>query len=396
MEITIKINFSIQDDADYENLQNSLPYCSQEISFYEISRETNSVLIRVASSDQVENVTNKVNELLNKLKPAIHENMTRTIFDNLSVSPPCKEDVYPILLKNGDVFCHAPGIYSLHRKLRQMFERLETHVRKFASTQKAEEVIYPVSIPIATLVKSNFFSAYPHFANFISTLKEDVDNISEFSKKAASDSKDNKAVTLDFLGHLNVPKNMCRSAGCLHSYPSFENKVFKDNETVCLTMMGRMFRNESRNASGLERLNEYSMRELIYFGSNEYVQSSLALSINWFKEFMISFGIKGVIQSANDPFFADNLATLQYFQRSQQTKLEARFYNPSTTNMISVGSINFHGSHFSKSYNIRFNNGNPIATGCVGFGYERLIFLILAQYGYNEDSWPKALREFFF
>jgi len=61
---------------------------------------------------------------------------------------------------------------------------------------------------------------------------------------------------------------------------------------------------------------------------------------------------------------------------------------------VSVGSLNNHGAHFSKAYNIRLANEQFATTGCVGFGYERLIFLVLSQFGLDERAWPTALREF--
>ena len=92
-------------------------------------------------------------------------------------------------------------------------------------------------------------------------------------------------------------------------------------------------------------------------------------------------------------FFADNQATYQYFQRSQQTKLEMRFMNPFNQKSVSVASLNNHTGHFGKSFNIIFEKGEFVNTGCVGFGFERFVFCLFAQFGLDMAIWPESLRE---
>jgi len=161
-------------------------------------------------------------------------------------------------------------------------------------------------------------------------------------------------------------------------------------------MIGRIFRNEGSNVTTLERLHEYSMREIIFMGRSEFVLSGLGACLAWCRDYLEEFELQGTIQAASDPFFADNLAALQCFQRSEQSKSEFRLAIPFSGKSISVASMNNHGEHFSKSYNIRFANGRFIHSGCFGAGYERIIFATLSQYGYEESEWPEKLRGFYF
>ena len=39
--------------------------------------------------------------------------------------------------------------------------------------------------------------------------------------------------------------------------------------------------------------------------------------------------------------------------------------------LISIGSLNFHGTHFSKAFD--FDNNGSIVTGCIGIGLERWV-----------------------
>ena len=266
---------------------------------------------------------------------------------------------------------------------------LEAQVLAFSEQEKAQKVILPITTSIQDLQTSSFFNRTPHFANFVSLLKNDGHSISEASKEL-NNLKSNPNIQ----NFLNSPHTMCRSAVCLSSYPLYKNAILKAENYTTLTMRGKVFRNESTNVKTLERLHEFTQRDLVFFGDSAYVVSGLQSSLNWYKNYMERFELKGKIQVASDPFFADNLKVLQFYQMAQQSKLEIRLFNPESENYVSVGSINNHGSHYSKSFNIKLNDVDFATTGCVGFGYERLVYIFLCQYGLDTNSWPHEAKEF--
>lgn len=188
---------------------------------------------------------------------------------------------------------------------------------------------------------------------------------------------------------------MCRSAVCLNSYPTMRDKVFKDNESVILTAEGRVFRHEYKKVNSLERLYEFSCREIIYLGKTDFVKARLKECEQWFINFLNQYNLHGVIKSATDPFFMENARNLQFYQAAEDSKYEIRALNPFTDTEVSIGSLNYHGNHFSKSYNITFSNGENVSSGCVGFGLERTVFTVIAQYGTDLNLWLKDLKEFF-
>jgi hypothetical protein len=272
-----------------------------------------------------------------------------------------------------------------------MYDALDLRLLELADSMGAERATYPVSIPLTTLQKSNFFSNYPQFAIFQSHLKNDLDALAAV---AAESSKPDSQ--MQFLKNAEAPRSMCRSAACLHLYPSYSNQTRNIADNVTVTTVGRIFRNESKGVRSWERLQEYSMRELIFLGEASWVKKQVMSCMEWTKILMQEWQICGSLQTANDPFFADNLATLQTFQRTQQTKFEARWLIPSTQNLISVASFNLHGTHFTKAYDIRSSaDADFLSSGCVGFGYERLLYAVLSQYGLDEKNWPAKVRTFF-
>lgn len=372
-----------------EDLQSNLAFVSKSVNNVVVDRNANVIDFSVGDESAEDGITLKIKEMLSKLKPVRNTSIS-VLYNNELISPPYSGDVYQELVDSGNVFRHSPGIFSFTGFFLHLYNILNNRVMKFAEKEKATEIVLPVTTSLKDLHDAKFFEKTPQFANMISTLKEDSDSISEFMAEIK-----NSVTDVNFQRYLNKPEHMCRSAICLSSYPQFAGRVLEKNDYFCLTAFGKSFRNESSNVTSLERLHEFSMREIIYFGDPEYVGQKLQNCFEWFKSLMKDLRLSGSLQTANDPFFAENFHTLQFYQIAQQSKIEARLFNPFSKNRISIGSINNHGNHFSKSYNIRLENGEFATTGCVGFGYERTIFLILSQYGLDSTKWPEELKHFF-
>lgn len=388
MELTVPVSWQLTPSA-IENLVNSLPFVDEDIVSFSVDADSAVVQITVLNNSRSDEVRAKVSTLLEKHRPIRQGDMVKLMFDHSHVTIPCHEDVFSQLMARGDLFEHSPGIFSITGQVLKMFRTLDRKLLAFAATQSARDVVLPITTSLQTLNQADFFKRTPQFAQFMCTLKEDADKILDFSSRIGGQDPE-----FHFHDYLHAPKHMCRSAICLSSYPQFEGRSLGESDFVAWTVIGKAFRNEASNVATLERLYEFSMREIIYFGDRTYVAHRLSECMQWFTGLMESCGIQGVIQTANDPFFAEKIQALQFYQLAEQSKFEIRWMNPWSGNSISVGSINNHGAHFSKAYHIRLENGQFATTGCVGFGYERLIFLVLSQFGLNECEWPTALREF--
>jgi len=389
MKIKIKVDYKLN-NLDLENLENGLSFFHLKNVCWEYDELNSYIIVEILEENEIKQIEEKFQIVLDKIKPFDENEKIEILFNNLKVNPICSTDIFSQLLERGEVFQYEPGIFSFSGFFLRIINTLDKKFKEFSKTQNAQEVQLPITTPLSDLQKSEFFKRTPQFAQFISLMPDSAQEISDFSS-----SIEHGEIKKEMCSLLRPPKHMCRSAVCLSSYPRYKNKIVKSGEDFCLTTMGKNFRNESVNVVSLERLYEFSMREIIYFGSSEFVNSKLEECIGWFKEFLTLHSLKSVIQVANDPFFIDNLQALQYYQRSQKTKYEVRLINPFSHKEISCGSINNHGTHFSKSFNIKHENGDYLTTGCVGLGLERMAFLILCQHGLNQEKWPKSLREYF-
>lgn len=327
-----KINF-ILSKQDVENFEKALTDVSPYITAFQVLHDKNEIQFELNNADKHFEIDNKMNELIKKLKPQ-KESSTKVFFEHLNVIPKFQDDILPVLVEENLIFEHFPGHYSIKGLASKMMRTLEDKLLSFASTFNAEEVINPISI---------------------SLIDKNIENNS--------------------LKPINS-KHICWSAICSYCYPQFENNILTNKHFITWTTAGRSIRKESIMI-GLEKPIEVSMRELIFLGNEDFVSSNLAKCLEWFKNFLVEFNIQGIIQS------------------NQENKYEFHLINPFNKREITCAVVTNHGFNFSKSYNIKLENDELATTGCVGFGYERLVFCILSQYGTDVKNWSKHLRTFF-
>ena len=375
------------DEFTLEALENNLSYISSGIINYQLKPQM--LILELIESCDISKLEIDIFDLIKKIKP-LKNISSKTVFDQRDLPFACHSDIFQELVKSEDVVVLQDGIVSFSGLVLKMFEAFDKHLIKFSETQSAKQTMYPITVHFDNLLPAHYFQRTPQHAVFASPLIEDAKNISDFSKIITNEDQ-----TTNISNYLKKPQSICRSAVCLNCYPSIKNKVLKANENLCYTTQGRVFRHEYKKVTSMERLYEFSVRDIIYVGSKEYVKKSLKESEAWFINFLTMFKLNSCIKSASDPFFLDNSRALQFFQVAEDSKYEIRILNPFTENEVSIGSLNFHGNHFSKAFNIKNSDGEYSSSGCVGFGLERTVFTVLAQYGLDLNSWPEDLRAFF-
>ena len=46
---------------------------------------------------------------------------------------------------------------------------------------------------------------------------------------------------------------------------------------------------------------------------------------------------------------------------------------------------------FGKAFKIQSSNGKKVFSGCIGIGFERIVYTLYCQYGPRLEKWPKKL-----
>jgi hypothetical protein len=148
---------------------------------------------------------------------------------------------------------------------------------------------------------------------------------------------------------------------------------------------------EAINHREAGRLIEFTMREVIFLGSPDFVRATRERSLRLVEEIAKAWDIYGALITSNDPFFSSDFASKASQQQRLAMKYEYRAQLP-PHGPLSILSSNLHGPTFSKAFSIT-QKGRPINTGCIGFGIERFALAIIAQHGFDDAVWPQALRD---
>lgn len=371
-----------------EDLSNNLAFLHKSISAFEIQGQ--EIVLTLNDSTDEEQIIIRLNTLMDKVRP-LDEDFTATVlFQNKGEANGPTTDPSIELEAQGDVINLSAGRYAFRGLFLKMVQAFDFHALAFARRQLCDPVEYPVGVSMSDLKQAKFFEQTPQFAQFISLLHEDAEDIKQLAKELKE-----KDGLQSITSYLSGPQHVCRSAVCMNCYPAMRNLMLKKGEHRALTTVGRVFRNESLQAKGLLRLNEFSVRDTVYVGDAGRVNKMLLEALDWYKEVISKLGLRAIIQSATDPFFAENLQQLQFYQLAQQSKFEIRLWAPCWNKDLSCGSLNNHGSHFSKAFEIHHELEGHATTGCVGFGHERFVYGVLCQWGVDSRNWPTEVRRFF-
>jgi hypothetical protein len=92
------------------------------------------------------------------------------------------------------------------------------------------------------------------------------------------------------------------------------------------------------------------------------------------------------VSTASDPFFGKTAESKKQAQLLSQSKYEINAKLPFNDSSVSIASFNDHGNVFYDRFNIAVKDENSRFSGCVGWGYERIIYSILAQKGADFSS----------
>jgi hypothetical protein len=304
------------------------------------------------------------------------------------------QDPNDALLESGEMSQEAQGIFALGPLVTRVIEYFESQFLGLASSFSAAPYRFPTLIPARYLERVNYFRAFPHSLSFATHLREDLDVIDDFAQHAACDHE-------TIPGGLNTPAGsfapiqaLLSPAVCYHLYFSLADHPLPGGQ-LAATAVGNCFRYESFNLRSLERLWNFTMREIIFVGSKDFVLQNRELARQEMSQRLAQIGLAYRVESANDPFFIGEFRKQAAFQSAFQLKYEIRASLPFKSSTLAVGSYNYHQDFFGRNLNISLPDGSPVHTGCVAFGLERMAYAFLAQFGLQPEKWPAPVRSWF-
>jgi seryl-tRNA synthetase len=255
---------------------------------------------------------------------------------------------------------------------------------------RAEPRSFPAFVDADILHRCGYFDSHPNAISFVGHMVEDFDAIEAF-RQANSCAE---GALMPGTDDLHLPGLCLNPAACFPCYPTLAGRRI-GGEGAAFTWRGRVFRYESRNLVGLDRLWEFNVRELVLVGSEAHVADCRRRVLPVIGELAEIFDLECRIETASDPFFATVSAARTFWQRAQEVKNEIILtIEPGadgTRRELACGSINLHGKFFGDRFDIGAGEG-AAATACVGLGIERWVLAAFSQHGFEPGRWPAAVR----
>jgi seryl-tRNA synthetase len=243
-----------------------------------------------------------------------------------------------------------------------LFRALDRQFLRWAEACGAIEKRYPVLMRVEDLARFDYFRNFPHIA--VCACGIDSDEQEHYAGRSTSAAEIPPQ-------HLANADHVLAPAACYNIYLDYQAMALADPLKV--TTITECHRNET-HYTGLTRLRGFSMREIVCIGSADDVKRHVADFKETVMHFLNRLNVPVDIEVASDPFF-DRSSERALLSRMFPTKEELRYAGE-----VAVASFNFHRNFFGERCGITFG-GECAFSGCVAFGVERWIHMMLQHYG---------------
>ena len=278
------------------------------------------------------------------------------------------------LVQRGDVRLTSVGQVALSGLALGVFEAVDRTVARWARELGAAEHRYPSMIDLSVLERAGR-----------------VDHLTLVIPSERRESRNHDRPDREPVSPASAPATALAPAVCYHAYPELEGTAIGAEPTI-LTAVGRCYRHEDGHHVPLERLWDFTMREIIILGARDQVEAHRQALVRQVGELVTLLELDGSIEPASDPFFAAGDEGRRLMQQAGALKHELRLAVDATGRTIAAASFNHHHDYFGTRFAIGLTNGIAAHSGCVAFGLERWVLAVLAQHGVNDRDWPASVQ----
>jgi seryl-tRNA synthetase len=271
----------------------------------------------------------------------------------------------------------------------KVFFSLDSCIKKFALEIGCKEELYPTTVKTSSLINSGYLHLHPQFAYFVAPAHLDLISLDKLTRKTIL----NRSERPETVANLGIPDQILSPTVCYHTFEARTNETLGSKQLV--TALNKCYRHEPVNVQTLERLTTYWMREIIVFGDKKEVDRILSLAVDWTIEFLKKLGLGFSLVTASDPFFGSSGSSNRLLQSALELKREL-IMPLSGNRKVAVASFNNHQQSLTKKFSIQFSKNSTTETpesGCIGWGYERLLYAIFSQLGTKIKDWPKKSKK---
>ena len=392
VDVTVDMPKQVDPEVAADIVKESV-FVSPYLERITVSEDCKTAVLHIRDAEHTDEIVDKANRFLTVMAKQ------RTGFDIKTYSENDREDDGPYqtgvneeFVKRGWVYDYGKGQIAYNGPVLKVARLVNEIAGKLYEEHfNAVDGQFPGFIDADVLHKCGYFDSHPNQATFVGNVLEDFDALEDF-RVANSCSE---GAILPRSEHIHHDGMCLNPAACFPAYPTLEGKTFDDAGFV-VSWLGRVFRYESRNASGLDRLYEFNVREIVFVGTDEFVAEKRLAAIPLVTGLAKMFDLDMKVETATDPFFATVSASKKFFQAAQEVKNEILIPvldKDGNKKPMACGSVNMHGRFFGEKFNITAADGEPASTGCIGLGIERWVLAAFTQHGFDPMRWPEAVRD---
>ena len=323
--------------------------------------------------------------LARRLEQVTAKMTERTLYEN-HPHRTALDDPFPSLVARGDVQPIGPGLFVLQGEFLRLHRRFDEHWRVLALRLGAVEQENPAVWPVDLYRRIDYFTDFPHQVLMAAPVGSDHATRAAASRAYAR-RESYEAVQP---AHLGPSTFGLQSAVCDSCYYALRGA--RDHLDTLYTTRNRVFRNECSPTNSLDRLTSFTVRDIMFVGSEVFVRAQRDRMVELAIGFLDQLDLDASIATASDPFFAGDALVKAVYQNAADLKQELLVSLPFAGRDMAIGSVNLHQDFFGRSLDIALPGGDPVWSGCLGIGFERLVYAVYAQYGLDTTRWPDHLR----
>ncbi|SEL55475.1 hypothetical protein [Paenibacillus sp. OK003] len=359
-----------------EILLERIPYLSEIITAMSYNNEARIVNLTVSEQDlnstQMSELRTSYLELCDSLENTrvLKERVVKSNLDmghDIQLKPKDDSSIQQLYMDEFDIL---------------LLEKLDKEFIRIATNHGAELREYPSVLNRKNMTRNQYHIHFPQNIFGVTSVPHDYNAINNFRLQAQQDTYDG---SLLFQGEVLQP------CICYHCYEELQEKKWSNARV--LTGKGKCFRHEIEWRKDNFRRNEFTMREIVYFGNEDWVVHKRNHIMEDVWGLFESLGMKGRIATATDPFFfSQDLNTKGTYQMMSNAKYELIATTLSGKD-ISIASFNYCQDMLCSKYEIKNNEDTTLHSGCVAFGIDRWKEAFIDLYGRELNQWPETKIE---
>lgn len=374
------------DAAVKKELAEQLVYLSPDIISFSFRADGIELRLSAPPSDP-KALQKMVNALVSDTVTTMQKVRSRKLYENEGY-PRCVEDPYNQLVQSRQVLPLTPGAFGYQGDFLRVMRRLDQMFLDYALQLGAVEQAYPTTLSTKTMAEIGYLSGFPQNVMFAAPVRHSMDSIDFVTNKPERFQDD----PLKLREHLGPHDQTLAPTVCHHCFESLRGTTIPPQGAL-FTAVGMCHRHESSNFQSLTRLQTYTMREQIFYGSSMQVEQRRQQFLDHVFAKMQDWGVRCHVATASDPFFATATQKKRAYQAIMELKYELVVNLPYSDEWIAVASFNNHERNLVSKFDIRSASEEPLVSGCVAYGCERFAYTLFSQFGISISEWPTELKK---